>query len=323
MYLPDIGFSLWADFIERDFLEKEFQELIAQNIINGATSNPAIFKEAILNSPAYKEQLASLHGSAKEKYEALAVTDIRRACEILLPLFQKGDDGFVSIEVDPRLAHDASGTVKEAHRLLKMIDMPNVMIKVPATEAGFEAMAELVGDGVHVNATLVFSPSQAKGCLEAFEKGFANGVRSQTVISIFVSRFDRKLDATLPLNLRGKTGIMNAAQIYNLIESKKLPNTRALFASTGVKGGDYPPYYYIQELLAPHSVNTAPIHTIEAFIKEGAKEPKLPIDQEAIDKFFASLSDNGINMQKVYDELLQEGLDAFVKAFDEILRELE
>ena len=323
MYIPQIKFSLWADFIERSFLEEKFKELIAQNIVNGATSNPAIFKEAILNSPAYKEQLATLSGDAKEKYEALAVADIKRACEILLPLYEKGDDGFASIEVDPRLANDAPSTVKEAHRLLKMIDMPNVMIKVPATEAGFEAMAELVGDGVHVNATLIFSPEQAKGCLEAFERGFANGVRSHTVISIFVSRFDRKLDASLPENLRGKTGIMNAARIYNMIEAKGLPNTRALFASTGVKGGDYPPYYYIQELLAPNSVNTAPIHTIEAFVSEGSKEPKLPIDEATIDKFFTALSDNGVDMQKVYDELLQEGLEAFVKAFEEILRELE
>ncbi len=323
MYIPQINFSLWADFIERNFLQSKFKELIENGIVNGATSNPAIFKEAILNSPAYQHQLATLQGDAKSKYEALAVTDIKRACEILLPLYERGDDGFVSIEVDPRLANDAAGTVKEAHRLLKMIDMPNVMIKVPATPAGFEAMAELVGDGVHVNATLIFSPDQAKGCLEAFEKGFANGVRSQAVISIFVSRFDRKLDATLPENLRGKTGIMNAAHIYNMIEAKKLPNTRALFASTGVKGGDYPAHYYIQELLAPNSVNTAPIHTIEAFVKEGTKEPKLPIDQAVIDKFFADLRDNGVDMQNVYQELLDEGLEAFVKAFDEILRELE
>ncbi len=323
MYLPDIGFSLWLDFIERDFLQSTFKELIDKKIINGATSNPAIFKEAILNSPAYKEQLARLQEQdPKSRYEALAAKDIQEAAKILLPLYEKGDDGFISIEVDPRLANDAAGTIKEAHRLLKMIDMPNVMIKVPATEAGFEAMAELVGDGIHVNATLVFSPKQAIGCLDAFEKALANGSKAKSVISIFVSRFDRKLDPTLPAALRGKTGIMNAARIYNIIQERNLPHTRALFASTSVKGGDYPAYYYISNLLAPKSINTAPLATIEAFVEAGEKEPILPIPNEEIDKFFDALSDNGVDMQKVYDQLLQEGLEAFEIAFEEILKEL-
>ena len=322
MFLEDIGFSLWADFIERDFLESGFRELISKNIVNGATSNPAIFKEAILNSPAYKEQLSKLTGTPKKKYEALAVTDIKRACEILLPLYEKGDEGFASLEVDPRLCNDAKGTVEEALRLHKAVDMPNLMIKVPATEAGYEAMEELIGRGINVNATLIFSPSQAKGCLDAFKRGFQKDGSPKAVLSIFVSRFDRKLDKMLPDGLQGRVGIMNAAKIYNLINSYNLPNAKALFASTGVKGDEYPPHYYISELLAPNSVNTAPIKTIEAFVEHGDKEPKLPIPDEKIATFFNEIADNGIDMQKVYDELLEEGLEAFVKAFDEILKEL-
>ena len=325
MYLADIEFSLWADFIEREFLDTKFQELIEQKIINGATSNPAIFKEAILNSPAYKEQLITLQGlDPKQKYEALAIYDIKKAATILKPLYERGDDGFVSIEVDPRLADDASGTVQEAMRLVEAIGEENVMIKVPATTAGAEAIEELVAKGINVNATLIFSPAQAREVLDALERGFKKG-KSYAVLSIFVSRFDRKLDPLmrqkgLPV---GRVGIMNAAKIYNMIKKRELPNTKALFASTGVKGDNYPPHYYISELVAPKSINTAPIHTIEAFVKEGDKRPKLPMEQEEIDRFFAMLKANEIDMKSVYYELLQEGLQAFVEAFEQILEELQ
>ena len=326
MYLESIDFSLWADFIEREFLKTKFKELIAQNIINGATSNPAIFKEAILTSPAYKEQLQNLQSlDPKSKYEALAVTDIQQAADILRPLYDKGDEGFVSLEVDPRLADDAEGTVEEAKRLLQAIDRPNVMIKVPVTPAGCAAIEELVGEGIHVNATLIFSPNQADECLGAMEKGFKKSDKSHCVLSVFVSRFDRKLDPLLRAKglPTGKVGIMNAAKIYNMVKKRNLPNTKTLFASTGVKGGDYPPHYYISELLAPHTINTAPIRTIEAFVQSGEKEPKLPIPSEEIEKFFATLKANGIDMKQVYHELLQEGLRAFVEAFEQILKELE
>ncbi len=325
MYLPEIEFSLWADFIERGFLQEEFPRLIARGIVNGATSNPAIFKEAICKSPAYKEQLAALTGlSPKEKYEALAIADIQKAADILKPLYEAGDDGFVSIEVDPRLADDAKGTVAEALRLLQRIDRENVMIKVPVTPAGCAAIEELVGEGVHINATLIFSPNQADECLDAMEAGLKRNSTGHRVLSIFVSRFDRKLDPImrakgLPV---GRVGIMNAAKIYNMIKKRDLPNTKALFASTGVKGGNYPAHYYISELVAPKAINTAPIHTIEAFVQEGDKRAKLPLPKEEIEKFFALLKANEIDIKQVYYELLQEGLQAFVEAFEEILEEL-
>ncbi|MCK4737658.1 MAG: transaldolase, partial [Sulfurimonas sp.] len=144
MYIKDLKFSLWADFIERDYLDNEFKELINSGIINGATSNPAIFKNAILNSGAYKEQLASLESlTPKQKYEAVAIYDIQKAADILKPLYDADDDGYVSIEVDPYLCDDAEATVAEGKRLFKEINRKNVMIKVPATEAGYKAMAEL------------------------------------------------------------------------------------------------------------------------------------------------------------------------------------
>ncbi len=325
MYIKDIDFSLWADFIEREFLDTKFKELISQNIINGATSNPALFKEAILSSPAYQEQVKNLNGlEPKAKYEALAIADIQKAADILRPLYERGDEGFVSLEVDPRLADDAKGTVAEAKRLLQAINRPNVMIKIPVTPAGCAAIEELVGDGVHVNATLIFSPNQADECLDAMERGFKKNDKSHCVLSVFVSRFDRKLDPLLKAKglPTGRVGIMNAAKIYNMVKKRNLPHTKTLFASTGVKGGDYPPHYYISELLAPHTINTAPIHTIEAFVQSGDTEPKLPIPNEEIERFFAMLKANGINMKQIYYELLHEGLEAFVKAFEEILKEI-
>ncbi len=325
MYIKDIDFSLWADFIEREFLDTKFKELISQNIINGATSNPALFKEAILSSPAYQEQVKNLNGlEPKAKYEALAIADIQKAADILRPLYERGDEGFVSLEVDPRLADDAKGTVAEAKRLLQAINRPNVMIKIPVTPAGCAAIEELVGDGVHVNATLIFSPNQADECLDAIERGFKKNDKGHCVLSVFVSRFDRKLDPLLKAKglPTGRVGIMNAAKIYNMVKKRNLPHTKTLFASTGVKGGDYPPHYYISELLAPHTINTAPIYTIEAFVQSGDTEPKLPIPNEEIERFFAMLKANGMNMKQIYYELLHEGLEAFVKAFEEILKEI-
>lgn len=324
MYLKDINFSLWVDFIERDFLDREFKELIESGIINGATSNPAIFKNAILNSPAYKEQLESLKGlTSKEKYEELAIYDIKKAADILKPLFEKRDDGFVSLEVDPRFANDAESTIKEAKSLWERIGEDNVMIKVPVTDAGCEAIEELVSEGININATLIFDPKYAKMCLDAFEKGLKKSKKEVFgVLSIFVSRFDRKLDSVLEDGLKGKVGIMNAAKIYNMIEERNLPNIKALFASTSVKGKNYPPDYYISELIAPNSINTAPIGTIQSFVEIGDKEPKLPLEQNEIDTFFDDLNRSGIDMQKVYDELLKEGLEAFVLAFEDILKEL-
>ena len=327
MYIEELKFSLWADFIERDYLENEFRDLIANKIVNGATSNPAIFKNAILTSPAYKTQLASLpkSTSAKEKYEAVAIYDIQKAADILVPLFQKGDDGYVSIEVDPFLCDDAAATVKEGKRLFKTIDRKNVMIKVPATKAGYVAMQELTAEGIPVNATLIFKKEQALECMEAFKKGAQTyGKSVDTVISIFVSRVDRALDAQLaekniPVAL---TGIYNSAAIYDVIEKESVPNCRALFASTGVKDDSLPAHYYIEKLLAYHSVNTAPVDTIKAFDANGKREKALPIDAEIVAAHMGLLQEHGIELDATLDKLIAEGLDAFKDAFKEILEAL-
>ena len=319
--------SIWADFIERDYLDGEFKQLIKDGIINGATSNPAIFKDAILNSDAYKEQIIELTNlSAKQKYEKIAIFDIQKAADILRPLYDNGNDGFVSIEVDPNFSNDANATIEEGISLFERINRPNVMIKIPATKAGYEAMEELVSKSIPVNATLIFSKEQAIECANAFNKGMKKSNKTiQTVISVFVSRFDRALDEKLDgLNLdTGLVGIYNAADIYNSIESLNYDGIRVLFASTGVKGDKYPPSYYIDKLVANNSVNTAPVSTIKAFVENKDSSVKLPIEQSKIDQFFNTLKDNQIDLDSLRNQLLNDGLSAFEIAFSEIIDSLK
>ena len=326
MYIDNLKFSLWADFIERDYLDNEFKYLIKNKIVNGATSNPAIFKNAILTSPAYKEQLATLdHLSAKEKYEAVAIYDIQKAADILKPLFDKNDDGYVSIEVDPFLCDDSHATIEEGKRLFKEIDRKNVMIKVPATDAGYKAMEELTSLGIPVNATLIFKKEQALSCAKAFEAGVkAYGEKVDTVISIFVSRVDRVLDAELEKNSikPALTGIYNTVDIYESIQELNILGCRALFASTGVKGDSLEAQYYIENLLAYNSVNTAPIDTIKAFNLNGNKSKRIEVSKKSIEEHFEKLKVIGINLEEVLDKQIADGLAQFKDAFKEILESL-
>jgi len=326
MYIEDLKFSLWADFIERDYLDKGFKELIESKIINGATSNPAIFKNAILNSPAYKEQLSTLDGlSPKQKYEAVAIFDIKKAAEILKPLYDKGDDGYVSIEIDPFLCDDAEGSIAEGKRLYAEIARPNVMIKVPATTAGFVVMEELVANKIPVNATLIFTKDQAISCAKAFEAGSKrSGEAVDTVISVFVSRVDRAIDEELAKKgvEVSLSGIYNSADIYNVIEELNVEKCRTLFASTGVKGDSLAPQYYIENLLAYNSVNTAPIETIDAYVSMGLREKALPISEKVINEHFAKVKAAGIDMNDVYAKQISDGLSAFKDAFQDILENL-
>jgi transaldolase len=330
MYNSEINFSLWCDFIERSFLENDFQKIIENGVVNGATSNPAIFKQAILESKVYKDEIKKLSSlSAKEIYEDIACEDIRRAAALLDGLYQKGDDGYISIEIDPRLCDDVKGSIEEGKRLYEKIGKKNVMIKVPATKAGYEITEELIADGINVNITLIFAPKQAKLSLEAIRKAHQRLKKEvefpQVVLSVFVSRFDRKLDALLSeKNIKTSlTGIYNASKIYNMVKSQNIINTRTLFASTGVKGGGLEPDYYIKELLCPNAVNTAPLKTIEAFLNEDDISSKSTMSNALIDEYFKTLENQGIDMEKVYDELMSEGLEAFKIAFNEILEGID
>lgn len=318
-------FSLWCDFVEREFLANEFREMIARGEILGATSNPAIFANAILNSKAYKSDIENLRASkmsAKQIYENLAFSDIKRAADSLLPLYKNNaNNGFISIEIDPNLCDDSIKSIDEGVRIFEAINMPNVMIKVPATEAGFEVMNALIARGISVNATLIFSQKQTVRCLEALN-GVKNGTKA--VISIFVSRFDRYLEANhndlgessgdseressadLP-----KLGIYNAMKCYELIQSFDNPNIRALFASTGTKSDDLPKSYYVENLLLPRAINTAPLDTIRDFVTRKCDFVKIPAD---LDNYLARFE-----VEKIARILLNSGLEAFKNEFEKMM----
>lgn len=330
----DRDFSLWCDFIQRDFLDKEFKSLVDSGVIYGATSNPSIFAKAF-QSKVYADSITSLKNhitDSKGVYEELAIADIRAAARILLPLWEKNNaNGLVSIEIDPFLCDESGKSVDEGLRLFRRIEMPNVMIKVPATYAGYEVMNALAQKGINVNATLIFTPSQARQCASALRSGInGNDAKDSTqgVISVFVSRFDRLVDSALPKNLHLQMGIINAMDCYECIESYDSPHIRTLFASTGVKANangedsNLSQSYYIEKLVLPHSVNTAPLESIRAYMecKESVQTPLL--DSALRLSFWQSVRECGIVYDNVANQLLDEGITSFKQSFEELLKGL-
>lgn len=315
--LENQGFGLWCDFIERDFLHNRFQTLINEGKIFGATSNPSIFAQSFKTSSIYRDQITSLqHKSAKEIYETLAIEDVKIAAKLLRPLYDSNKDrGYISIEIDPLLCDNAQESIKEGERLFHCINEPNVMIKVPATPSGYEIMEELLKKSIPINATLIFSPDQALKCAQAFKRAREAGGVGKSVISVFVSRLDRAMNADLPSPLKNKLGIENAKYIYRLIEDFGDKETRTLFASTGVKDQSLKPSYYIDELLLPHSLNTAPLETIEAYFFN--QDLEIKSDQNILEAF------QNYNLASLYTRLLEEGLKAFKESFCDLLSTLK
>ncbi|WP_291951159.1 transaldolase [Campylobacter sp.] len=318
-------FSLWCDFVENEFLDQQFQDLVVTKIINGATSNPTIFKNAILNSSIYREKIKNY--CIKDKkflYECLAMEDIAKAADKLALNYYKKDDGFISIEIDPRLKDNTSLSLAEAKRLYTQIAKDNVMIKIPATKASYEVMQELMKNGISVNATLIFDFEQVKECFDALNLGLKefrknNIIKNrepQAVISIFVSRFDKLLNnQVLDKNF---IGILTATKAYKYITKQNENNIRALFASTGVKGNDLEKDYYIKELLYDKAINTAPLDAINTF--KGKKIIfKEPLEDECIEKKLQANISND-KLIKASKFLLDDGLEQFCIAYEDILK---
>jgi transaldolase len=324
----NIDFSLWCDFVERDFIENDFKILLNKQLIQGATSNPDIFKNAITNSNAYIQQISMLQANEPKKiYEEIAIADIKKVASLLKPLFeQNNDNGFVSLEVDPTLCDDTEATIAEAKRLFRQINTENLMIKIPATTAGIKAMKSLTLLGININATLVFSPIQAKQCAKVLNEGIKqSGKDTKAVISVFVSRFDRILDNIL-INFKlepYKIGIVNATKCYYEIERFNNKNIRTLFASTGVKNDQIKPSYYIDNLIFPHTVNTAPLNTIKSWEENGIHTQSKILDENKCDEYFNVLKEKDININEIYDKLLKDGLSAFKVSFEKILNKVK
>jgi transaldolase len=346
------GQSLWLDNLSRELLsDGKLAELIANFGIRGLTSNPAIFKKAIVGSPFYTDDMARLkreYDDIEDVYEHLVLTDIQQACDLLRPIWDesRGEDGWVSWEEAPRIAHDAASTVQAAERLKKLADRPNLLIKVPATDEGIEAFELLIGRGISVNVTLIFSLDQVKRVFAAYIRGLkalrASGgavSRVRAVASLFMSRVDTLVDQQLTdigtpkaLELRGKAALALAGMAYQhfreVFEGEDFSSIAQLgarsqyllWASTGTKNADYSDVLYVESLIAPKTINTLPEATLKAFAEHGRVasmlKPRLAEDQAV----WAKLADAGIDMDgTVGHQLLDEGLDLFAQAFDDLL----
>jgi transaldolase len=345
-----LGQSLWYDNIQRRLLENgQMADLIASGDIRGMTSNPSIFNNAIARSNDYDSALIPLARSgwdAEKIFWKLAMDDIRSAINLFAPLYQQtgGKDGFVSLEVNPVYAHDTNATIDQAKRLWKEINKPNLMVKIPATQAGLPAIRQAIADGINVNVTLIFSIDRYCEVMQAYLEGIRDRLNSgktvtniSSVASFFVSRLDSKIDARLSENskLRGKAAIANTklaylkfTEVFGGDEFKELQvlgcqYQRPLWASTSTKNKNYPDTLYVDELIGPNTVNTVPPDTLDAFRDHGIA--RLTIDQglEEAHQLILDLENEDIFMDTVTKELEEEGVKAFSNAFTELLETIE
>ena len=350
------GQSVWYDNIRRDMLTNgELGLLIRQGVL-GITSNPTIFEKAIASSVDYDAALRDLArqgAGLHETYEALVLADIAAAADLLRPVYVRtqGRDGYVSIEVRPTLAHDTAGTISEARRLFAALSRPNIMIKVPATPEGIPAVADLIADGVNVNVTLIFSIAAYERVTDAYLSGLehraaAGGNLSliSSVASFFVSRVDTSVDRQLETliaagrsdlqPLLGKAAVANAKLAYQRFEqifgsprfaalrAKGANVQRPLWASTGTKNPQYSDVLYVDELIGPDTVNTIPPATLAAFEDHGHPAPTLRKNVRQARQVVVDLAAAGIDMEKVTDELLAEGVKSFVDSFEKLMANL-
>ncbi|MCX8145180.1 MAG: transaldolase [Azovibrio sp.] len=335
--ISQYGQQIWLDNLSRHLLDSgELARWIREDAIAGVTSNPAIFYNAIKHDASYQADLARIKATIaapEARFEALVLPDIRRACDILRPLYDasNGDKGYVSFEVSPSLAHDAAGTLAAAQRLWHEIDRPNAMIKIPATQAGIEAVASAIAAGINVNVTLIFGPHQLAAVQAAHRRGLearaAQGeaiARIASVASVFISRIDTLLDPRLPPELQGKIAIASARAAY--ARWRELPPLPAgarpqklLWASTSSKNPAYRDVCYVEALIGPDTVNTVPDATLAAFRDHGEAAPTLACCPEESQGLLAALAARGVDMDQVGEELLAAGLAQFEDAFAKLL----
>jgi transaldolase len=351
--LGELGQAPWLDSISREWLELGTLDLLRDRLaLRGVTSNPSIF-QAALKSSTYDADVRRFAGEGLDDrriFHRLATDDIRAACDVFAAVHVNTGDGYVSIEVDPDLAHDTDATVAQALELWRVVGRPNLMVKIPATEAGLPAIEQVIANGINVNVTLLFDVSVYSRVRESWLRGLtqlhADGgdvSDVQSVASFFVSRVDSKVDALLDSmdgdecrDLRGTAAVANAvvawADAQRLLEDPRWAPLaaagahaqRLLWASTGTKDPSFSPTRYIDELVAPDTVNTIPLATLEAF-ETGTGDVTITIDDERVSRArreLDRLGECGIDMSRVTDELRDEGVAAFVAAFDGLLADV-
>ena len=350
--LAEQGQSVWIDYLSRRLVQDgDLAQLVRDGIV-GVTSNPTIFQGAIAEGDAYDEQIkevSATEAEPKEIFLALARDDIRAACDVLRPVFDAGGgkDGWVSLEVDPNLAHDTQATIDEAARLHALVDKPNVFIKIPATREGLPAIEETIARGIPVNVTLIFSLHRHREVAEAYIRGLRRLVdgggdpsRIASVASFFVSRVDTEADRRLDEigghdELKGTLAIANAKLAYvtyhevfsgpewdSLAAAGATPQ-RCLWASTSTKNPAYRDVMYVEELIGPDTVNTMPRETVEAVQDHARVERTLDRDVDGARRTFELFADAGVDYQEVVETLEREGVEKFAKSFRELFADLE
>ena len=353
----EAGVSVWLDDLgRRRITSGELSRLVQQVGVRGVTTNPSIFASAVSGGNEYRQELAAGHGNAVETVQRLMVRDVRDACSILADVFSASDavDGRVSLEVDPRLAFDTAGTIAAAREVWHDVDRPNAMVKIPATEAGLPAITESLAAGISVNVTLIFGIERYRAVQDAWAEGMQQALTAGhdlsqigSVASFFVSRLDtavdRRLDAKLAAGeldqarhdeLRGRAAVANARNAYRVFDQARQSADwqalgaagahpqRPLWASTSTKDPTFVPTRYVDELIAPDTVNTMPGKTLDAVLAAGSAPPALAIDERtaAADALlFKQLGAEGIDYDDVVGELEREGVQSFIDAWESLL----
>jgi transaldolase len=347
--LSELGQSVWIDFLSRQLLKSgELARMMRDDAVVGVTTNPTIFQKAISQGDAYDEQLReelAEESDPKEIFLELAVKDVADACDLLRPVWDdgRGQDGYVSIEVDPNLAYDTEATIAEAQRLHELVDRPNCFVKIPATEPGLPAIEEMIARGRNINVTLIFSLQRYAAVVEAYIRGLERLVEGggdpspiASVASFFVSRVDTETDKRLeqlgaPDELKGKLAIANAKLAYERykelfagerwekLQARGARTQRCLWASTSTKNPAYRDVMYVEELIGPETVDTMPEETIEAFQDHGEVALTLERDLDEAKRIFERIADAGVDYEDVVAVLEREGVQKFADSFKELL----
>jgi transaldolase len=351
--LSDLGQSVWIDSLSRDMIESgDLERMIRDDSVVGVTTNPSIFQKALASGDAYDDQMREVlerQQDGKEVFLELGISDVRRACDILRPVWDEarpdgGRDGWVSIEVDPNFAMDTEKTVAETIRLNEAVNRPNAFVKIPGTEPGLAAIEDAIGRGMPINVTLIFSLDRHRQVAEAYLRGLERLVENggdpsgvASVASFFVSRVDTEVDKRLDAmgghdELKGKIAIANAKLAYQTykevftgerwerLEAAGATAQRCLWASTSTKNPEYRDVLYVEELIGPDTVNTMPVETIGAFQDHGeVRGDTLEEDVDGARALLEKLAEIGISYDDVTDTLEREGVEKFAASFEELL----